>query len=477
MILKIADIQFSYDSENTLSDVGFEASEGDVVSILGPNGVGKTTLLKCINNIHTPVSGTVLVENDDILSMKRTEIAKKIGYVPQSSQVSGSTVFESVLIGRKPYITVDVTDKDIKLVSRVIETLGISSISDKKVNEVSGGEYQLVQIARAIVQQPKVLLLDEPTSNLDIKNQYEVLHKLAHIVRNNGMCAVMTNHDLNLALRFSNRFILMKDGKIFASGGSEVITPENIREVYGIEVSVGEVNGYKVIVPNEMHHMISKKASDFLSKRKKNPKQKEFFNDRADKWDGMSIHDMKKVEYIVDLLDIKDDSEILDVGTGTGVMINPYLSRMKAGHITAVDYSENMIEVARSKNPESDMLEYKVIDIYDMKENERYDRIVCYSCFPHFPDPVEAIHILSHALKMGGTLTIAHSSSKEHINNVHETGGVEICADYLPDVDVMSEFFHINGLEVIFSRDDGDYYIVIGKKNVHTAKHEHHHHD
>lgn len=463
-MLKISDIVFSYDSDNTLDGVCFEASEGDIVSILGPNGVGKTTLLKCINRIHTPSSGTVLVGDEDIAAMSRMDIAKNIGYVPQRAHVSGSTVFESVLIGRKPHISFDVTDKDIKLTSRVIDMLELSKISEKKVDQISGGEYQLVQIARAVVQQPKVLLLDEPTSSLDIKNQYEVLHRLAHIVRDNGMCAVMTNHDLNLALRFSNRFILMKNGKIFVSGGSEVITPENIREVYGIEVSVGEVNGYKVVVPNEMSHFLSEKSKDFLARRKNNPKQIEFFDTRAEDWDKITVHDMGKVEYIANLLNIEENSVILDVGTGTGVMIPQYLSKIKTGRVVAVDYSENMIGVAKKKNPESDILSYRVMDIYDMKDRNKYDIIVCYSCFPHFPYPLEAIHILSHALKDNGAIMIAHSSSRETINHVHETGGQEICTDYLPELDILEEFFHVNGMEVEFTRDDDEYYIAIGRK-------------
>ena len=465
MRLCISDINFEYNgTESTLSDISFVADKGDIISILGPNGAGKTTLLKCINRIHPPRSGVVLVDDEDLKEHTRDEIAKTVGYVPQRAHLSGSTVFESILIGRKPHIKWDVTNRDLKLVGRIIDIMELDAISDKPVDQISGGEYQMVQIARAVAQEPKVMLLDEPTSNLDIKNQYEVMHRLFHIIRTNDICAVMTNHDLNIALRFSNRFILMSEGKIFAAGGPEIITSENIRHVYGIDVTVGEVNGYKVIVPNELDHLLSLKANDFLSKRKKNPKQAEFFNERADTWDQMSIHDMEKVEYITNLLNIKDDSNILDVGTGTGIMIPGYLRRIDGGHVTAVDYSERMIDVARSKYPENGTLTYKVKDIYTMTEREEYDRIVCYSCFPHFPDPMGAIRVMSRALVKGGTFTIAHSSSKEHINYVHNTGGKEICNDYLPELSIMKELFSANDLDVIFTRDDDDYYIVIGIK-------------
>lgn len=250
MMLKISDICFSYSSKDTISNICFEAESGDIVSILGPNGVGKTTLLKCMNKIHMPGSGRIEIESENILEKRPSEIAKVVGYVPQRAHVSGSTVFESVLIGRRPHMGMDISKKDIRLTGRVIDLLGLDGISHKKVNEISGGEYQLVQIARAVVQQPKVILLDEPTSNLDLCNQHMVMSILSKIIKENNMCAVMTNHDLNLALMYSNRFILMKDGKIYAAGGKEIINQENILEVYGIDVEVGEINGKIVIVPN-----------------------------------------------------------------------------------------------------------------------------------------------------------------------------------------------------------------------------------
>lgn len=249
MRMTVSGIEFSYDSVSRISDIGFDAEGGDVVSILGPNGVGKTTLLKCINMVHRPHGGSVMVDEHSIPEMPSRDIAKVIGYVPQRAHVSGSTVFESVLIGRKPHIAVDATEKDLRLVGRIIDLLDLTGIADKPVNQISGGEYQMVQIARALAQQPRVLLLDEPTSNLDLKNQYHVLDAISNVVRANGMCAVMTNHDLNLALRFSTKFILMRQGRVFAAGRKEIITEENIRDVYGIEVSVGDVDGNTVVVP------------------------------------------------------------------------------------------------------------------------------------------------------------------------------------------------------------------------------------
>lgn len=249
MIMDVAGIRFSYSSKEAISGMHLSADTGEIVSILGPNGAGKTTLLKCMNRIHEPEDGCVNVDGEDILSIGRRDVARLVGYVPQRAHVSGSTVFESVLIGRKPHIGMDASDADIRLTGRVIDMMGLSGIAERSVSEISGGEYQLVQIARAVVQQPRVILLDEPTSNLDLSNQHRVMRTVSGIVKANGMTAVMTNHDINLALRYSDRFVLMRGGTVYAAGGREVVTPGAIRDVYGIDVEMGEVGGVPVIVP------------------------------------------------------------------------------------------------------------------------------------------------------------------------------------------------------------------------------------
>jgi len=242
-------LDFSYRSKKTLDDVSFEIEKGDIVSILGPNGVGKTTFLKCLNNILRPQSGIVTMGDKDVSSMTKKDIAANIGYVPQRVEPARMTVFESVLLGRRPHIEFDATDKDYKITSNVLELMGLSDKSSEYVDEISGGEYQLVQIARAFVQQPKVILLDEPTSNLYPLNQHKIMHMIMRVVAANDMSAVMVVHDLNLSVRHCNKFILMKDGRIFAAGGLEVITPENIKEVYGLDVYVDTLHDIPVIIP------------------------------------------------------------------------------------------------------------------------------------------------------------------------------------------------------------------------------------
>ena len=249
MFFEVNGIAFSYGSMRVLDGVSFAVNVDEVVSILGPNGVGKTTLIKCIDKVIKPASGYVSIEGLDLHRMSKKDIAKNVGYVAQRSETSKTTVFDSVLLGRKPHFDWNATEKDVRLAGRVIHLLGLDGLALKYVDEISGGEYQLVQIARVLVQQPKVILLDEPTSSLDLSNQHMIMHLIRNIVKKNHMAAIMIIHDLNLAIRHSDKFVLMKKGRIYAVGGHEVITPENIKEVYNIDAYVESVRGIPVVIP------------------------------------------------------------------------------------------------------------------------------------------------------------------------------------------------------------------------------------
>jgi len=251
MILSIEGVEFWYKSKKILENVTCKIRRGSVVSILGVNGAGKSTLLKCINKILKPKKGTILIENINIKDMDELEIAKKIGYVPQNSHGNFLNVFDAVLLGRKPYIKWDITDRDIKITYEVLKMLELEEYALRYTNELSGGELQKVIIARALVQEPEILLLDEPTNNLDLKNQIEVMNLIRNISLAKNIVSIVVMHDLNIALRYSDKFIMLKDGKIFAEGGKEVIEPHNIKEVYGVDVYIGEINGIPVIVPKK----------------------------------------------------------------------------------------------------------------------------------------------------------------------------------------------------------------------------------
>ena len=249
MILSVNGLEFQYNSHPVISDVSFEIYEGEILSILGPNGAGKTTLLKCLNRILTPKSGEILVDGSNTADMSRAGLARRIGWVPQHGEASRMKVYDLILLGRKPYFRWDPGKEDHIRVEKAIRLLGIEALAMRYADEISGGEFQLVQIARALTQDPRVILFDEPTSSLDITNQHRLMNRIQGLIHEGPRAAIMTMHDLNLALRYSDKFILLKDGCIRAVGQSSVITPENILEVYGMEAQVTEACGHPLVVP------------------------------------------------------------------------------------------------------------------------------------------------------------------------------------------------------------------------------------
>ncbi len=250
MKIRIKDIWFSYDSINALEGISFEVQDKELISLVGPNGSGKTTLLKCINRILKPKKGSVLIYEKDSRQFQLKDLGRILGYTPQTSDHRFSfTVFDTVLLGRRPYINWSLTKKDRKVVIDTLYLLNLDGLALREFSELSGGEQQKVIIARALAQEPEVLLIDEPTSNLDLKHQIEVLRLIHSIVRKNGLSTIMAIHDLNLAAKFSDKIILLKRGKIYAAGDPKsVFTKENIKEVYGVEVDIN----YRLGIPHIM---------------------------------------------------------------------------------------------------------------------------------------------------------------------------------------------------------------------------------
>ncbi|MBC8208108.1 MAG: ABC transporter ATP-binding protein [Desulfobulbaceae bacterium] len=251
--LEVQDLSFTYGNRTVLDRISFKVGEGEILAILGPNGAGKTTLLRCVNLIHRPASGRILVNNEEVREMSANDVARRIAYVAQQNATAGLTVFDAVLMGRRPHLGWRVADKDLRMVGAALEHLGLNQLAMRPINQLSGGELQKTAIARALVQEPRLLLLDEPTSALDVKNQYEILGLLQRVVHGHEMAAVLTLHDLNLAMRFAHKFLLLKDGKIFAHGQVEDINPEMIREVYGLEVAIHQLDSCAVMVPHKSH--------------------------------------------------------------------------------------------------------------------------------------------------------------------------------------------------------------------------------
>lgn len=249
MILSVNELAFTYPSHSVLQKINFSICKGDFLAVLGVNGAGKSTLLKCINRVLKPCAGAVFIQNDEIGKLSQREIAKRIGYVAQRQESVCMTVYDAVLLGRKPYIQWEASKKDLEITHKALKMLELEEYSLRYLNELSGGEQQKVVIARALAQEPNLLLLDEPTSSLDLKNQLEVVKIIKRVVRNQQIGAVVSMHDLNLAIRFADKFLLLKNGEIFAAGGLEVMTPENIESVYSISVKVKEIDGIPVVVP------------------------------------------------------------------------------------------------------------------------------------------------------------------------------------------------------------------------------------
>ena len=249
MILDVQQLGFAYNGKQLLKGVDLDVQPGELLVILGPNGVGKTSLLKCFNKIHSPNRGSVVVEGMDLLSMSPDAIALKLGYVAQQSERSRLTVFDAVLMGRRPHLRWKVGARDLKIVNAALGHLELDSLSLRYIDELSGGELQKVSIARALVQEPRLLLLDEPTSSLDLKNQISILSIIRRIVDEHAIGVVMTMHDLNSALRFADRYCFLKDGKIVSIGSCDQISAEMIEDVYGLPVALHQLDGSPLIVP------------------------------------------------------------------------------------------------------------------------------------------------------------------------------------------------------------------------------------
>ena len=249
--LKVKEVEFSYASVPVLKDICIELSPSEMLGIVGPNGAGKSTLIRCIDRILSAQKGCILLDEQDIEEMSRMELAKKMGYIPQTaSQVFPATVFDTVLMGRRPHLGWRSSEKDTGKVLEMLQMLNIEEFAMRDINELSGGQQQKVFIARALTQEPDVLLLDEPTSNLDIRHQLEVMDIIKNIVIEKEISAIMAIHDLNLASRYADRIVMMHSGEIFSAGDPEsALTPENIKSVYGVEVNVSNHDGRPYVVP------------------------------------------------------------------------------------------------------------------------------------------------------------------------------------------------------------------------------------
>lgn len=248
-MLSVRNLNFHYQGDaELLRDVSFELEPGHCVAVLGNNGAGKSTLLKCINRILRADSGSVRLDGEELLAMPHREIARRVAFVAQTVPRTRMTVYDTVMLGRRPYMKWSFTQEDYAIASEMLERMELTPLKERYVDQLSGGEQQKVMLARALTQQPRMLLLDEPTSSLDLQNQYQVLGIVQDICRTTGITVLVIIHDLNLALRFCDRFLMMRDGKICEYGDASVVNRASIERVYRIRADVVEVHGRKVVL-------------------------------------------------------------------------------------------------------------------------------------------------------------------------------------------------------------------------------------
>jgi iron complex transport system ATP-binding protein len=248
-MIEVNSISFRYHEDWVLQDVSFQVEKGEFVGVIGPNGSGKTTLLKVLYRLVAPQKGEILFELVPLKKMDRADIAKRIAVVAQETHLLFPfTVLETVLMGRSPHVgnLIFESEKDLTIAMKAMEWTKIVPLSERPIDELSGGERKRVFIARALAQEPEVILLDEPTANLDIHHQIDFLDLILALNRERGLTIVMASHDMNIASEFCDRLILLQKGRIYKMGLPEqVITRENIESVYGCEVWIDQHPGSK----------------------------------------------------------------------------------------------------------------------------------------------------------------------------------------------------------------------------------------
>jgi len=241
-VIELDNVSLGYNHQAILHDVNMKAKPGQILGLVGPNGSGKSTLIKGIAQLIDLFSGHILINGRDIRTIKRDELARLIATVPQSPALPGTfTAFEVVLMGRTPHLGLLRYEggTDLSIAWQAMQATHTQSFAERRLGELSGGERQRVVVARALTQQPKAILLDEPTANLDINHQVEILNLVKNLCLEQSLTVIIALHDLNLAAQYCDWIVMLNGGKVHVEGTPpDVLTAHNIRQVYGAEVCV-----------------------------------------------------------------------------------------------------------------------------------------------------------------------------------------------------------------------------------------------
>ena len=249
-MFKVDNLYYRYKktSPYVLEGVSMELKRGEVGILLGKNGAGKTTLFNNILGINKPSEGTIMFDKEDMLKMSRTERARRIAYVPQNIQFGMLSVYDSIMMGRLSYFGVRVQDSDRKVVNNIITEMKLEKLVSRNVSELSGGERQKIAIARAMAQEPGMIIFDEPTGNLDLANEQLIIQEAKKLAREKNIAILSSLHDINQALYFGDKFFFLKDGRIQYSGGKEIITEQVIKEVFDVDIKIVTLDNKKIII-------------------------------------------------------------------------------------------------------------------------------------------------------------------------------------------------------------------------------------